>query len=253
VKVSPAFSIVVPAFNEESGLARALERILAFIERCGEPAEVIVVDDGSGDRTPAIAAGAAARNPEIVRVIRHDPNRGLAAGIRSGAEAARAPIVVILDADLSYAPETIPPMLAALREGGAAIAMASPYMRGGQVSHVPLDRLIASRGANLILSACTFGRLKTFTGMVRAYRVEVLRDYAGRTRAGEFNSWLVAEALRDGYRILEVPAHLNWPPERYEAAPRIGTSKLITRALAVLRTARILLAVSVRGVSLRGR
>ena len=166
-----AISVVVPAFNEALSIESVLNRLASHITDLRErhDVELIVVDDGSGDATPDLLRKFADEHPDIIRVISHGVNRGLLAAVRTGAFAARHETIVILDADLSYHPGIIEPLVAARVAHGAAAALASPYMPGGRVANVPFDRLVASRGANAILSLCVGGYIKTFTGMVRAY------------------------------------------------------------------------------------
>ncbi len=233
-------SILVPAYNEGAEFRATLRRLEVFSRSVSDRYELrlLVVDDGSSDETAAIA-DAYARTADNVRVVHHDRNRGIAAALRTGLAELPGDSVVVLDADLSYAPEeVVVPMLDALTAKRAAVVVASPYMRGGRVSNVPFIRLLASRCANALLSAFTGGRVSTLTGMVRAYSP----DGAARALAcmpdGEFNSWVLLDALRRGAVVCEVPAHLCWPPARLAGAPRMPLRKLARATLAVLRTLR---------------
>jgi len=235
-----AFSVVVPAFNEGPALRGALDRLHSYLTglkgryRC----ELILVDDGSTDQTANLIETFRRERPGSLRFLRHARNQGMVAAIRTGAQAARLPNIVVMDADLSYAPSTIEPLVEQLYRTGAACIMASPYMPGGRVSNVPFVRLVASRLGNWLLSRCLHGRLATFTGMVRGYDARVLRELLEADPDGEFNSWAVAEMLRQGHGVREIPAHLAWPKHRRKAAARISYPKLWARTLEVLRTAR---------------
>jgi dolichol-phosphate mannosyltransferase len=246
-----AFSVVVPAFNEGLSLERVLEHLAAHVTQLREryDVEVLVVDDGSADATPRILRTFAATHPDIIRILSHDVNRGLLSAVRTGAFAARFETVVVLDADLSYAPEVIERLVEARLEAGAAAALASPYMQGGRVANVPFNRLVASRGANALLSLCVGGHIKTFTGMVRAYDRSIFCDLLRRSHVGEFNAWAVATMLAEGRRLVEIPAALVWPAERAAGPVRISPSKLLQRAVLVARTARELVAARRAGRS----
>jgi glycosyltransferase involved in cell wall biosynthesis len=235
-----AFSVVVPVFNEGPALRGALERLHSYLSglkgryRC----ELIVVDDGSTDLTANLVETFRREHPGALRFLRQPRNQGMVAAIRIGAQAARLPNIVVMDADLSYAPETIEPLVEQLYRTGTACIMASPYMAGGRVSNVPFVRLLVSWAANWWLSRCLHGKLATFTGMVRAYDARVLRELLEAEPDGEFNSWAVAEMLRQGHGVREIPAHLAWPKHRRKSAARVSYPKLWARTLEVARTAR---------------
>lgn len=240
-------SVVMPAYNEGLGLGSVLERLqhaLSLLEATYRT-ELIVVDDGSHDETAAALAAFVVRFPQT-RALTHSINRGLVAALRTGIEAASGDAVVVLDADLSYAPEIVEPLVRTLFERRADVVIASPYMRGGRVGNVPSDRLVASRGANLLLSALVGGRIKTFTGMVRAYDAATIKALVRRRIAGEFNAGVLAEIMRTGGTIVEIPAALVWPPSRTEAPARISLGTLWRRVGLVIVTARVLVS-SARG------
>jgi glycosyltransferase involved in cell wall biosynthesis len=235
-------SVIVAAYNEGPNLIVALDRIITVLSAAENPLdfELLVVDDGSSDETPRALREYSAGKPGFVRVITHDVNQGLVAAMRTGCEAASKPTIVYLDADLSYEPSMVEKLLAAKAASGASAAIASPYMEGGQVAHVPFDRLLASRVANWILSRCSGGKLSTFTGMVRAYDTAVLQQLFTEQPVGEFNSWAIAALILADRPIVEVPAKLEWPPERYEAASRLTFASLSRRAQLVVETASFL-------------
>jgi len=242
----PRVSVIVPAHNEAAALPEALARLDAYLAciRSAYDCELVVVDDGSTDDTPQILARWAAAHPDRLQVVTHAVNAGLTAAIRSGCAAARGRSLVVMDADLSYAPETIGTLLEAQARAGAAAAIASPYMRGGRTGNVPFVRLAASRVANAILSACVFGRVKTLTGMVRAYDAATLRRILAERERGEFNSWVVARLLASGARLVEVPAALVWPRSRTSEPSRLTWPKFLARVRLTLVTAGTLLRVS---------
>jgi glycosyltransferase involved in cell wall biosynthesis len=231
-------TVVLPAFDEADTIGAAVERVADALAVLAEryEAELLVVDDGSTDATPERLAALAASRPAGLRVVTHERNRGLAAAIETGIRAAAHETIVILDADLSYAPEIVERLVVAREAERAAAALASPYMVGGRVGNVPFDRLLYSRAANAILSWCVGGRIKTFTGMVRAYDRAAVLPVLGLPRRGEFNTWILAQLLLRGERIVEVPAALVWPAHRTESPTRMSWRALRRRMAAVLET-----------------
>ncbi len=238
-------SIVVPCFNEGEAIGAVLGRLRSYLESL-EPrvaSEIVVVDDGSSDSTADVLQAFSVTYATGVRIVTHPVNRGLTQAMRTGAAHATKSVVVFMDADLSYAPETIGALVAAKEHARAAVAIASPYMPGGRVGNVPFVRLAASRVANALLSLTVGRRIRTFTGMVRAYDRATFAELAERAVAtpGEFNSVMVAQALRAGLGVVEVPAGLIWPPERTAGAARISPRQLLDRTRLVVATVKVLL------------
>src|SRR5262245_33707160 len=102
----PGVSLVIPAYNEEASIAAVVAKAADVLRSCGVEFEVIVIDDGSGDRTGALARAAGAR------VVSHPHNRGYGNSLKSGIQAARYEDVIICDADESYPLEQLPLLLA---------------------------------------------------------------------------------------------------------------------------------------------
>jgi len=112
------------------------------------PLELVIVDDASPDGTGALAEELAKTAPLPVLVVHRREKSGLASAILAGARAARAPVVTVMDADLSHPPELLPALLEAIRIG-ADVAVASRYVPGGGVARWPVTRRVVSRAATL--------------------------------------------------------------------------------------------------------
>jgi glycosyltransferase involved in cell wall biosynthesis len=113
---TPELSVVVPVFNERAVLPEMLARLGAVLEASASDYEVVFVDDGSVDESPAILLDAADRDTRI-RVIRFSRNFGHQAAVTAGIEHARGRAVVVIDADLQDPPEVIPDLVAKWRAG----------------------------------------------------------------------------------------------------------------------------------------
>jgi dolichol-phosphate mannosyltransferase len=169
--------VVIPAYNEEANIGALLDRIDTSMAESGVRYHVIVVDDGSRDRTFEILNDYSKRIP--LTISRHPVNQGLGATIRNGllqAAGMSAPgdIVVTMDADETHAPGLIPRMVQMVREGDDVV-IASRYRPGARVVGVSLPRRLASYGASWLFRILfpTSG-VRDYTSGFRAYRSEVL-------------------------------------------------------------------------------
>ena len=116
----PQLSMVIPAFNEELRLPATLESIAAYIKSCGRTVEVLVVDDGSKDRTAAVAESFRSKIPTL-RLVPNGANRGKGYSVRHGVLEARGHIVLFTDADLSAPIEEAGKLIDALQQFDVAI------------------------------------------------------------------------------------------------------------------------------------
>ncbi|MBV8489673.1 MAG: glycosyltransferase family 2 protein [Candidatus Eremiobacteraeota bacterium] len=229
----PVTSVVVPAFNEARGLRGRLERLTAHLRaRYADRFEIVVVNDGSSDATAEVLTAASEAIPQL-RVVTHRVNQGLDASVRDGILAARGECVVTLDADLTYAPETIDSLLEAL-QAGAEIAVSSPYMKGGSSVGVPWWRWCLSRAANSYLSLAVPGKLATWTSMVRAYRSQIALVLIEDGAFVDATYGVLLNAHRSGWRIAEVPAVLDWSHQPKSRARRVNVRRTLTNIVRVL-------------------
>ena len=116
----PALTIVVPSYNEELRLPPSLELIAAYIQKSGRETEVVVVDDGSRDKTAEVAQSFHVRIP-LLRVVPNGENRGKGYSVRHGMQEARGEIVLFTDADLSAPIEEADKLITALETHEVAI------------------------------------------------------------------------------------------------------------------------------------
>ncbi len=217
-----SLDIVVPVYNEAPRIRHTIDALLVATE-----GKIIAVDDGSRDDSVDILS--AISNPRF-QLLRHTVNRGIGAALRTGFAATRGDVVVTMDADLSYSISHISRMLDALVEQGADMVLASAYMVGGTVDHVPPMRRHLSRAGNLYLAYCTGYRLRTFTCMVRAWRGPVLRQLHLSEEGPEIQLEMLWQALDQGCRIIEIPAELCWAPADTARSRRIAVRQLFGQA-----------------------
>jgi glycosyltransferase involved in cell wall biosynthesis len=214
----PLVTVVLPAYNEEEGIASSLARIWTALDglQVGYRTEILVVDDGSTDRTAELAEAFAAGHPGV-RVCRHSFNLRLGQALRGAFHDSRGDIVVVMDADLSYSPEIIAALLRRMKETRAKIVIASPYRKGGAVRNVPRGRRWLSRWANRFLCRMATrdrfsDKLTNITGMVRAYDGSFIRGLSLWAMDVDINAEIINKAKILRARIVEIPAVLDWGP-----------------------------------------
>ena len=235
----PLVTIVLPAYNEEKILQDNLNELCQYVQGLAHKYrwEIILVDDGSTDNTCAIA-DEFMRECSYFRVIHHPHNFRLGQALRAAFNQCRGDYVVTLDIDLSYTPDHIERLLTALQERSAKVVIASPYMKGGQVSNVPWLRKQLSFWANKFLSLTVTkdlltGTIYTLTGMVRAYDRKFLSKLDLKAMDVEINTEILYKTMILRGRIIEIPAHLNWRPavDRNKKKKKRKSSMLLLKSI----------------------
>jgi dolichol-phosphate mannosyltransferase len=171
--------IVLPAYNEESTLPPLLDAIAYHLEEMNYAYRVVVVDDGSSDRTGAIIDAAALDRPLVP--VHHPQNLGLSEAIKTGLLkavelAGPRDIIVTMDADNTHTPGLIMQMVRMVREGHDVV-IASRYQRGARVIGVPWYRhLLSDVGSMIFRLLLPIPGVRDFTSGYRAYRAELLKE-----------------------------------------------------------------------------
>jgi dolichol-phosphate mannosyltransferase len=148
-----ALSIVVPTYNERERLPDLVNAIFAAYAAEQLDAELIIVDDNSPDGTGRIADELA--RDHRIQVLHRAGKLGLGTAVVEGFRRATAPIVGVIDADLSHPPHLLPRMTAVMQQTGADVVVASRYIPGGGVRNWPLSRQVMSRTACLLARGLT--------------------------------------------------------------------------------------------------
>lgn len=200
----PGFVVIIPAYNEAATIRDIAARALAF----GAP--VIVVDDGSTDGTSAALAGLP------IQLLRHEKNRGKAATLWRGIEAALAlgaDAVVTLDGDGQHAPEDIPRLVQAAEANPGSIVIGA---RLADRRAIPKLRYFANRAAVFWLSWACGQRLDDSQSGFRVYPAALFRKAViphDRQHGFVFESEILVEAARRGHRCVTVPIAAVYRPD----------------------------------------
>lgn len=226
-------TIVIPAYNEEASIRSVLDGLRDWRER----AEIIVVDDGSADRTAEIAKSAG------VRVIRHSINKGYGAALKSGIRAASGEIVVMMDADGQHCAEQIGALLDAMGDSDMVVGAR------GKGSHTPFVRKPLKWMLGQVANYLAQTKIPDLNSGLRAFRKDIAKSFLHLLpNRFSFSTILTLALLKEGYNIVYVPI---------VATPRVGKSAvnpisdgfnailLIIRVIALFDPLRVFLPASI--------
>jgi dolichyl-phosphate beta-glucosyltransferase len=208
----PPFSVVIPCFNEAARIGATLRVTLDYLTANAPESELIVVNDGSTDGTGTIAREILAETNVATRLLENFPNRGKGAAVRSGLLAARKPIGLFSDADLSTPLTETPKLIDPIANGEIDIAVGSRALDRSLIGiHQPWRREQGGRVFNVLVRVVTGLPFWDTQCGFKAFRLEVCRPIleAARIRGFAFDVELLLLAQRAGLRIREIPVRWN--------------------------------------------
>jgi dolichol-phosphate mannosyltransferase len=194
-----ALSLVAPTYNERDRLPELVRAVFDAYHAAGIQGELVIVDDNSPDRTGELADELATQYP--IRVLHRAGKLGLGTAVIDGFNAATAPVVGVIDADLSHPPEIIPRMFAVMQRHAAEVVIGSRYIAGGGTRNWELSRLAMSRFACLLARGLT--PVRDATSGLFLIRRELAR--AVKISAGGFKICLELLIRSEPARVIEVP------------------------------------------------
>ncbi|HQU35270.1 MAG: Undecaprenyl-phosphate 4-deoxy-4-formamido-L-arabinose transferase [Anaerolineales bacterium] len=206
-------SVVIPAYNEEDGITEIATRVLAVapdLKKAGvEEMELLVVDDGSRDKTAEVAS-----NIKGVTLVRHPKNKGYGAALKTGFAQAKGELIGFLDADGTYPPEYFPKLCqSALR--GAELVIGSRM--AGEKSEMPLVRRIGNFFFATLLTILGRQKVTDSASGMRVFKREILEHIYPLPDGLNLTPVMSTRALHEGIKIEEVPIPYS---------ERVGRSKL---------------------------
>lgn len=208
-----SLSIVIPAYNEAARLGDSLRTVFEYLNKQGPETEVIVVDDGSSDDTADVAEKSFERRGRVgAELIRVQPNRGKGYVVRKGLLAARAPIALFTDADLSTPITETPKLVAPIERGECDLTFGSRALDRSLIGvHQPWRREQGGRVFNLIVRLATGLPFWDTQCGFKAFRLNVCRpilEAATIDRFG-FDVELIYLAYLAQLSLQEVPVRWN--------------------------------------------
>ncbi len=207
MKINKEVSIIIPVYNEEKSIKKAVKRVRKFCPK----GELLIVDDGSNDRTAEIAK-------ELkVKLISHGRNRGYGAALKTGFSNAKTEYVAFLDADMTYDPKYIPMLLEHAKTEDLDVVWGNRF--GGQFNRMPGIRKIGNKIISLVMLLVTGRYVSDCTSGERLLKRRVL-DRLGVNELPDdldFITALTKRIVKSGVKYREIPID-------YEE--RAGDSKL---------------------------
>ncbi len=237
----PAISIIVPAYEEQARLGDSVERILAYIEREKLSAELIVVDDGSKDKTVETGEAAALAFPDtLTKVIRYEANRGKGYAVKIGLFAARADIAVFSDADLSTPIDELPKLVEPIQKGEFDVTFGSRAIDRSLIgTRQPWRREQGGRLMNLVI--------KTMSGLpfadtqcgFKAFNMKKFRPLLETMTIDRFgfDVEFLFVAARHKLRLKEIPVRWN-NVEGSKVSVFRDTRRMFTELMQIRRNAK---------------
>ena len=230
----PAYSVIIPAFNESKRIPATLEAVVACIRSKGWSAEVVVVDDGSRDDTAAVVRAFAARAPEV-RLLQNPGNHGKGYSVRHGILEALGEVAMFTDADLSAPMEEAQGLFDAIA-AGADIAIGSRWLeRQRQTVRQPFYRRFfgrcfnsATRMVMRLPFADTQCGFKAFTRAAAqtVFQLQTIERWG-------FDPEILFIALKRGYVISEIP--VSWAHDERSKVSYLRDGTRMLQDLAVVR------------------
>lgn len=215
--MKPDVSIVVPAFDEQDRLGASVERMLEYLSSLenatGRRAELIIVDDGSRDKTSEVASASAEKFPQFgAKVIRYEENRGKGFAVKTGLLAAAADIALFSDADLSTPIEEMDKLVAPIKKGDFDVTFGSRAIDRSLIgNHQPWRREQGGRVMNLIIKTMSGLKFHDTQCGFKAFNMLKFRpllDVMTIDRFG-FDVEFLFVAQFHGLRLAEIPVRWN--------------------------------------------
>jgi dolichyl-phosphate beta-glucosyltransferase len=206
---TPEISIIVPAYNEEALITNTLDGLNSYMKTRSEQYEIVVIDDGSQDRTITCIQNWQKHNQADLQVLTNQANRGKGFSIRRGVLESRGQYIIFIDADLPYELDAIHEFMQSLHNG-YDLAVGSRVLPGSEVKGVPLIRFMAGQVFSwlerFVLSTGTADTQCGFKAFTSAAARDIFRRLTIDGFGFDVEMFFVARKLK--YRIQPVAVHM---------------------------------------------
>ena len=210
-------SVVIPVFNEEKYISTTIQRVLE-VDHEGLEIELVVVDDGSKDRTVEILQGLAVEHAQI-KVFQQSVNMGKGAALRRGFQEATGDIILIQDADLEYDPSDYPTLLKPILDDNADVVYGSRFL-GGPHRVLYFWHYNGNRFLTFLSNITTNLNLTDMETGYKVFRAKVIKEIPLKSNRFGFEPEVTAKLARRGWRIFETP--ISYFGRSYAEGKKIG-------------------------------
>jgi len=217
------YSVIIPAYNEEARITSTLTQILGFMKSFSVEFEIIVVDDGSGDKTVEVVTNYSKDHPEISLVP--NPHKGKGFAVRSGVLASKGKYVLMADADMATPIEELKRLAVWVADHNFDVVVSSREGVGAKRQNEPLIRHLMGRVFNLIIRILTGLGIQDTQNGFKLFKGDEAREIFGgmilfgpnapdlkNPRVSAFDVEVLMIAKRHGYKIKEVPITWTYVP-----------------------------------------
>jgi glycosyltransferase involved in cell wall biosynthesis len=218
-------SIIIPIHNEEA----LLPEVMKNIRRLPFEKEIILVDDGSRDGTPAILKKEA--EYADTKVLFHGVNQGKGASIRTGLKHVTGDIVIVQDADMEYNSDEIPKVLEPILKGETEVAYGSRFM--GRINKMRLPNRVANHLLAWLVSILYGQKITDEATAYKAFKTPVIQSIPLNCTRFEFCPEVTAKVLKRGYKISEIP--VTYTARTFQEGKKIGWRDFIQAVQILLK------------------
>ena len=200
--MASVLSVVIPCFDEEPTLRACVESVLA-LRGPDLGLEIVIVDDGSRDRSLEIAREIASRHRDV-RVLRHDKNRGKGAALRTGFRDVTGDLVAVQDADLEYDPRELAALIQPIRDGRADVVIGSRFQGTGPCRVRYSWHFLGNNLLTLVSNMCTGLNLTDIESCYKVFRRDIIQSIDIEEDRFGVEPEIVAKLARRNLRIHEM-------------------------------------------------
>jgi len=230
-------SIIIPAFNEEKGIAEVLDNITSL----GGNYEIIVVDDGSRDNTASVV-----EKYKDIKLIRHQHNSGYGTSLKTGIKHSKSDAVIIIDADGTYPYKQIPDLVKTMKDGDYAMVVGA---RTGESVRIPLIRRPTKWFINKLANYLSGIKIPDINSGLRIMKKSVVNKYLNVLPDGfSFTTTITLAMLTNGYQVQYIPVNYFMRKGKSKIRPikdTLNFIQLIIRTVLYFNPLRVFIPLSI--------